>query len=85
MDLYIGIWTRKAAGSTHLDRCRKLHYLRRWIFINQKKLLFLGSGWLLDFPLAEMIERTEKICLIDIVHPPEVISQTGKLDRMLNW
>ncbi len=37
----------------------------------------LGSGWLLDLPLAEMLEKTDKIYLVDIVHPPEVITQTG--------
>ena len=38
----------------------------------------LGSGWLLDLPLAEMLEKTEMIYLVDIVHPPEVVMQAGR-------
>jgi hypothetical protein len=32
---------------------------------------------LLELPFAELIEQTEKVCLIDIIHPPDVISQAG--------
>jgi hypothetical protein len=48
--------------------------------INETKpsrITVLGSGWLMELPLAEMAERTEKISLVDIVHPPEVIEQTA--------
>ena len=46
------------------------------------KVTVLGSGWLLDLPLAEMLEKTEKIYLVDIVHPPEVIKQAGNLQNV---
>jgi hypothetical protein len=42
----------------------------------------LGSGWLLDLPLKEMIETTREIILVDIVHPPEVINQVGNLKNV---
>jgi hypothetical protein len=32
---------------------------------------------LLELPFKELIEQTGKVCLIDIVHPPDVISQVG--------
>jgi hypothetical protein len=35
----------------------------------------LGSGWLLDLPLPEMMEKVSKICLVDIIHPPDVRNQ----------
>jgi hypothetical protein len=47
-----------------------------------EKITVLGSGWLLDLPLAEMIERTKKICLLDIVHPPEVKKQVGTIKNV---
>jgi hypothetical protein len=43
----------------------------------------LGSGWLLELPLSEMLEKTNKICLADIIHPPDVIEQTGKLENVM--
>ena len=60
---------------SHCDRCRSyiLNALDRY---KPEKVTVLGSGWLLDLPLAEMVEKTLKVCLIDIVHPPEVIYQT---------
>jgi hypothetical protein len=42
----------------------------------------LGSGWLLDVPVAEMLERNLKVTLIDIVHAPEVKKQVGSLKNV---
>jgi len=42
-----------------------------------QKTTILGSGWLLDLPLAEISEYSKSVCLIDIVHPPEVIKQSA--------
>jgi hypothetical protein len=52
-------------------------------YYKPSRVTVLGSGWLLDLPLAEMLEKTEMIYLADIVHPPEVISQAGELDRVV--
>jgi hypothetical protein len=60
----------------HLERSRNF-ILKAIDFYKPEKITVLGSGWLLELPLAEMIEKTEKVFLVDIVHPPEVISQTG--------
>jgi hypothetical protein len=62
----------------HLERCREF-IIKEMDFYKPEKITVLGSGWLLELPLAEMIERTEKICLVDIIHPPDVISQSGNL------
>lgn len=42
----------------------------------------LGSGWLLEFPLVEMLEKNIRINLVDIVHPPEVIKQVAQFDNV---
>lgn len=60
----------------HLEHCRSF-ILKALDFYKPEKVTVLGSGWLLELPFAELVEKTEKICLVDIVHPPEVISQTG--------
>jgi hypothetical protein len=58
----------------HLGNCRR--FIIKTLEINKpEKVTVLGSGWLLDLPLAEIIESGIKICLIDIVHPPDVIKQ----------
>ncbi|HNS30125.1 MAG TPA: hypothetical protein PKL52_06305 [Tenuifilaceae bacterium] len=37
-----------------------------------KTVTVLGSGWLLDIPLLEMIQRGIEVKLIDVAHPPRV-------------
>ncbi|MEI6049753.1 MAG: hypothetical protein WCS03_12690 [Bacteroidota bacterium] len=65
----------------HLERCRSF-IIKALEFYKPEKVTVFGSGWLLDLPLAEMIEKTHKICLVDIIHPPEVISQAGCLKNV---
>ena len=62
----------------HLENCRRF-ILKALEYYNPEKVTVLGSGWLIDLPLAEMIEKTRKICLVDIIHPPDVVSQAGKI------
>jgi hypothetical protein len=61
---------------SHLEKCRN-YIIRAVDTLRPKKVTILGSGWLMDLPLAELIEKTEKIILADIIHPPEVISQVA--------
>jgi hypothetical protein len=58
----------------HLEHCRQF-IIKALDFYKPEKVTVLGSGWLLDLPFAELVERTPKICLVDIVHPPDVITQ----------
>jgi hypothetical protein len=67
---------QKGAWDQHLDICRRF-IIKALDYYKPEKVTVLGSGWVLELPLAEMIERTYEICLIDIVHPPEVIKQAG--------
>jgi hypothetical protein len=58
----------------HLENCRRV-ILKALDMYKPEKVTVLGSGWLLDLPFAELAERTKRICLVDIVHPPDVIRQ----------
>jgi hypothetical protein len=65
----------------HLERCRNF-ILKALEYFKPEKITVLGSGWLMELPVAEMVEKFKTITLIDIVHPPEVISQTGSLKNV---
>jgi len=65
----------------HLALCRNF-ILKSLDYYKPQKVTVLGSGWLLELPIAEMIEKTGKIYLVDIVHPPDVIAQAGKLKNV---
>jgi hypothetical protein len=60
----------------HQTHCRSF-ILKALELYKPEKVTVLGSGWLLELPFAELIERTGSICLIDIIHPPDVIAQIG--------
>jgi len=66
---------------SHLENCRNF-IMRALDFHKPSKVTVLGSGWLLDLPVAEMVENNTKIILVDIIHPPEVINQTGSLGNI---
>lgn len=72
---------QKGGWESHLEHCRSF-IIQALDFYKPEKVTVLGSGWLLELPLAEMIERTDKICLVDIVHPPEVIDQTSRFKNV---
>jgi hypothetical protein len=66
---------------SHLTRCRQF-ILKAIDFYKPEKITVFGSGWLLDVPIAEMLEKNLKITLVDIIHPPEVKSQVGNLKNV---
>jgi hypothetical protein len=67
-----GMW------DSHLQRCRSF-IIKALDHYNPLVVTVLGSGWLLDLPLAEMAERNIKVRLVDIVHPSEVRQQAANL------
>jgi len=67
--------------NNHLDNCRAF-ILKALDFYKPQKITVLGSGWLLDLPLSEIVEKTGQVTLVDIVHPPEVIRQVASLERV---
>jgi hypothetical protein len=66
----------------HLSNCRNF-ILKALDYYSPEKISVLGSGWLMELPIAEIVERNIKISLIDIVHPPEVIAQAGCLENVM--
>ena len=72
---------QEGGWNAHLDRCRNL-IIKALDYYKPVKVTVLGSGWLLELPLAQMIEKTEKVRLLDIVHPPDVINQAGTLKKV---
>ena len=48
---------------------------------NKKKntVVILGSGWLLDVPIEQLSETFEKVILVDVVHPRQIIH------KVKNW
>lgn len=69
---------QEGGWESHLQNSRSfiLKAARR---LKPRKVTVLGSGWLLDFPLMEVSEMVDELCLVDIVHPPQVIDQAGSL------
>jgi len=66
----------------HLNSCRR--FINRALeHYKPDTVTVLGSGWLLDLPLAEMLEKTSRVYLVDIVHPPEVVRQAGSLENVV--
>ena len=66
----------------HLTHCRNF-IIRMLENYKPSAITVLGSGWLLDLPLAEILEKTGMIYLVDIVHPPEVVRQAGELEKVV--
>jgi len=58
---------QEGGWESHQERCRSF-ILKALELYKPQKVTVLGSGWLLELPFAELIEQTEKVCLIDIIH-----------------
>lgn len=65
----------------HQEHCRNF-ILKALELLKPEKVTVLGSGWLLELPLAELAERTRIVHLIDIIHPPDVINQAGNFNNV---
>jgi len=72
----------EGSWNSHLKNCRDF-ILKAIDFYKPSIVTVLGSGWLLDLPLKEMCEAVKEINLVDIIHPPEVKEQTGKLKKVI--
>lgn len=71
----------EGSWNSHLGNCRAF-IMKAMEFLKPAKVTVLGSGWLLDLPLREMAETGVHICLVDIVHPPEVKEQVARLEKV---
>jgi hypothetical protein len=48
----------------------------------KESIAILGSGWLLDVPLEELVRRFGEVYLVDINHPPQIRKKAGHLDHV---
>lgn len=72
---------QEGGWDSHLANCRE--FIKRAVgYFKPGTVTIVGSGWLLDLPLAELLEETELIYLVDIIHPPEVVKQAGGLENV---
>lgn len=69
---------QKEGWHSHLNNCRN-YILKAVNIAKPAKVTVLGSGWLLDFPLQEIVDMNIPVTLIDIVHPPEAVKQVSAL------
>ncbi len=40
-----------------------------------KSIAILGSGWLLDVPVEDILKKTDKLVLFDIYHPKQILNK----------
>lgn len=74
-------FNEEGSWSNHLERCRTF-ILKAVESRRPSRITVLGSGWLLDVPLREMLDTASEIFLVDIVHPPEVREQVTGLSKV---
>jgi hypothetical protein len=72
---------QEGGWDNHQQHCRQV-ILKALDLFKPEKVTVLGSGWLLDLPFRELVESELKICLIDIIHPPDVKEQTGNFKNV---
>lgn len=69
------------AWDEHLKRSRE--FILNDISKRKPENIFvLGSGWLLDFPLEEVLEIVSSAVLVDIVHPVQIKAKVAKSDKL---
>lgn len=65
----------------HEKKCREF-ILKTVDIVRPSVVTVLGSGWLMELPLAEMSEKCSLIRLVDIIHPPGIKEQTAPLGNV---
>ena len=73
--------SQQGGWEDHHEHSRKF-ILKALNYYKPEKVTVLGSGWLLDLPFSEMLEKVSRICLIDIIHPPDVIKQVNRYSKV---
>ena len=72
---------QQGGWNSHQEKCRNL-IMKALNLYKPEKVTVLGSGWLLELPLAEMIDKTKEIVLVDIIHPPDVYRQARGMKKI---
>ena len=72
---------QEGGWDSHQEKCRSM-ILKAMDLYKPRKITAYGSGWLLELPLAEMLNKTDEIVLVDIIHPPDVYRQTEGIKKI---
>jgi hypothetical protein len=68
---------QQGGWENHQEHCRSF-IIKALDLYHPETVTVLGSAWLLELPFTELVERTRRLCLVDIIHPPDVISQVKR-------
>lgn len=64
----------------HLHNCKRF-IIKAAAQKQKQSVMVLGSGWLLDVPVDELVKRFKKVYLVDIIHPPQIRHKMRKYDN----
>jgi hypothetical protein len=73
---------RRQAWQPHLDRSKQFILASAQKCTNRNKLVLLGSGLLLDVPLARLASMFREVVLMDVVCLPEIREQIAMFDNV---
>lgn len=71
----------EGAWGSHLNNSRE-YILKAVNEVKPKSIRILGSGWLLDIPIQELIAICDCVVLEDIVHPPQIVNKYSKHSKI---
>ena len=74
-------YREKGGWDSHLENTKKA-ILQSAKNKEKNIAVILGSGWLLDVPLAELAEMFEKVYLVDIIHSKQIKHKISKLKNV---
>lgn len=63
---------------SHLDNTKQYILESAKRRVSKKSVAVLGSGWLLDVPVAELAQEFDQVYLYDIVHPEQIVVNMKK-------
>lgn len=72
----------EGAWSSHLNNTRE-SILKLVEEKRPKSVRILGSGWLLDIPIQDLVKSCETIILVDILHPPQIVNRYSKFKNII--
>ena len=63
----------KSGWDTHIENCKKT--IVEFSSGKSGTIAILGSGWLLDVPLDDLLTYFQKVILVDIDHPNQIVNK----------
>lgn len=63
--------------NAHADRCKQF-IVSALHDIKPQSVAIMGSGWLLDVPMDALLQQCQRVVLLDIVHPKQIVHQHGQ-------